>query len=286
MTRLIRLAGGGYWTPFYIHAMPTFLTSDGICLSYLIEGEGAPLLLLNGMFGDRAFWEPVTKHLREHRQCILLDHRGIGESERWVGAYSYELYARDAVELLDHLGLACAPVVGLCHGGMVGAVMALHHPNRISGLVAHGTRLLESAKTRVYDRFRRRLLDVGGVGLMMSAQMGLIFGESAMLEVEPYLGKMEDNSFNRLTAESAGPMLDALIEFSMSPLDIARMTVPALFLAGEEDLYVPPWLSERTARLWPGAEFEIMKNIGHIVPREAPQELADRTLEFLRKQGI
>jgi pimeloyl-ACP methyl ester carboxylesterase len=153
-------------------------------------------------------------------------------------------------------------------------------------MVAHGTRLLESAKTRVFDKFRRRLLDLGGVGLMMGTQMGLVFGEAALAEIEPYLGRMEAKSLDRLTARAAGSMLDALIGFSMSPLDVASMTIPALFLAGEEDLYVPPWLSERTANLWPGAELQVMKGIGHIVPREAPKDLAERTLAFLDKHGI
>ena len=266
--------------------MSTFLTSDGVRLAYQIDGTGHPLLLLNGLFGDRSFWEPVVENLREHRQCILLDHRGIGVSERWAGSYSYDLWARDAVEMLDHLQIAAAPVLGLCHGGMMGAVMALRHPDRITGLVAHGTRLLESAKTRVFDKFRRRLLDLGGVSLMMGTQMGLVFGEAALAEIEPYLGRMEDKTSDRLTPDSAGPMLDALIEFSMDPLDIAQMDLPALFLAGEEDLYVPPWLCERTARLWPGAVFEVMMGIGHIVPREAPKALAERTLRFLGERGI
>jgi len=266
--------------------MSGFTTSDGIRLAFRVEGEGPPLLLLNGMFGDLAFWDPVLEHLVGSRTCVFLDHRGIGESDRWVGTYSYDLWARDAVELLDHLGIPTSPVLGLCQGGMVGAVMALGHPGRISGLVAHGTRLLESAKTRVFDRFRRRLLDMGGLELMMGTQMGLVFGEAALAQIEPFLGRMEANSSARLGAETAGPMLDALIEFSMDPLDIARMDIPALFLAGEEDLYVPPWLCERTARLWPGAGFEVMMGIGHIVPREAPVALASRTLDFLRERGI
>lgn len=260
-----------------------FQTSDGIRLAFKTEGDGAPLLFLNGMFGDLAFWDPVVERLREHRHCILLDHRGIGDSERWVGGYSFDLWARDAVELLDHLGVAAAPVLGLCHGGMVGAVMAKNHPGRVSALVAHGTRLLESRKTRVFDRFRRHLLDIGGVSLMMGTQMGLVFGESILAEIEPHLGKMSDNAAFRVTPETAGPMLDALVEFEMDPLDVASMTIPALFLAGEEDLYVPPWLSQRTASLWPGAEFQVMNGVGHIVPREAPGDLADRTLGFLAR---
>jgi 3-oxoadipate enol-lactonase len=266
--------------------MSEFLTTDKIRLFYNVEGTGAPLLLLNGMFGDLAFWDPVLRNLRDHRECILLDHRGIGQSERWEGAYSYDLWARDSVELLDHLGLESVPLLGLCHGGMVGAVMASNHPGRISGMVAHGTRLLESAKTRVFDRFRRRLLDLGGVDLMMGTQMGLVFGEASLAVIEPFLDRMEARSLERLTPQTAGPMLDALIDFSMSPLEVASMTIPALFLAGEEDLYIPPWLSERTANLWPGAEFQVMKGIGHIVPREAPKDLAARTLAFLDKHGI
>ena len=266
--------------------MSQFLTSDGARLRFRIEGEGEPLLLLNGMFGDLAFWDPVLERLRDHRRCVLLDHRGIGESERWVGTYSFDLWARDAVELLDHLGIACAPVLGLCHGGMVGAVVAKNHPGRVSALVAHGTRLLESRKIRVFDRFRRQLLDIGGVGLMMGTQMGLVFGESALAEVEPHLARMSEKAVFRVGAETAGPMLDALIEFEMDPLDIARMDIPALFLAGEEDLYVPPFLCERTARLWPGAEFQVMMGVGHIVPREAPVELARLTLEFLGRNRL
>lgn len=266
--------------------MPTFASSDGVRLSYRVDGEGPHLLMLNGLFGDAAFWEPVTAGLRDHRTCVLLDHRGIGGSDRWTGSYSYDLWARDAVEMLDHLGIGSAPVLGLCHGGMVGGTMALRHPTRITGMVCHGTRLLESAKTRVYDKFRRKLLDLGGVALMMDAQMGSIFSEASLAEIEPYLGKMSSGAIERMEPVSAGLMLDALIEFSLDPLDIARMSIPALFLAGEEDLYTPPWLVERTARLWPGAVFETMPAVAHIVPREAPVGLARRTLDFLARNGI
>jgi len=266
--------------------MPDFLSSDGVRLHYKVEGTGEPLLLLNGLFGDVAFWEPVVAGLRDHRTCILHDHRGIGESEWWVGEYSYPLWARDAVEVLDHAGIEAAPVLGLCNGGMVGAQMNLLYSGRITGMVCHGTRLLESAKTRVFDGFRRRLLDVGGVELMMGAQMGLGFGEATLLQIEPHLRKMGEKALSRISAEAAGPMLDALIGFSMDPLDLAHMDTPALFLAGEEDLYSPPWMVERTAALWPGAKFEIMRGVGHIVPREAPAELARRTLGFLEERGL
>ena len=44
--------------------MPGFSTSDGIRLAYRIEGSGPPFLLLNGMFGDLAFWDPVVERLQ------------------------------------------------------------------------------------------------------------------------------------------------------------------------------------------------------------------------------
>ena len=266
--------------------MPDILSSDGVRLHYRVEGTGAPLLLLNGLFGDSAFWDPVVEHLRGHRTCILHDHRGIGDSEWWPGPHSYPLWARDAVEVLDAAGFPRAPVLGLCNGGMVGAEMALGHPGRITGLVAHGTRLLESAKLRVFDRFRLKLLEIGGVELMMGAQMGLGFGEAALQQVEPHVARMAEKAISRISPQAAGSMLEALAAYSMSPLDVARMGIPALFLAGEEDLYVPPWLVERTARLWPGAEFGVMKGVGHIVPREAPEDLARRTLDFLGRSGL
>ncbi|MCB9497360.1 MAG: alpha/beta fold hydrolase [Fibrobacteria bacterium] len=266
--------------------MPTFSSSDGIRLAYSLEGEGEPLLLLNGLFGDREFWDPVSSLLAPRRRCILLDHRGIGGSDRPAGPYSFSLWARDAVELLDHLGISSAPVLGLCHGGMVGAVIALEHPSRIRGLVCHGTRLLESAKLRVFDNLRRNLLALGGLELLMSAQMGLIFGERSLSEIEPYLGKMSAGAHRRTTPEAAEGMLEALVEFALAESQLAGLDLPALFLAGEEDLYVAPWMCRRTAQAWPRAEFDILPEVGHIVPREAPSELARRTLDFLDRKGI
>lgn len=266
--------------------MPTFETSDGVRLHFALRGDGPPMLLLNGMFGDQAFWEPVSDPLSRTRRCILLDHRGIGASERWVGTYSYEMWAREAVECLDHLGIGSCPVLGLCHGGMVAAVMALSHPGRITGLVTHGTRLLESPKTRVYDRFRRKLLELGGVELVMEAQMSGIFGEATLAEAEPHLGKMVASAPTRMSPESSGPMLEALADFHLSPESLAKAQIPALFLSGEEDLYVPPWLARRTAQAWPGAEHLEIAGIGHIIPREAPQRLVELTEEFLARHGL
>lgn len=266
--------------------MPTFETSDGVHLHYVLQGEGPPLLFLNGLFGELAFWESVSEPLSHSRSCILLDHRGIGASEHWVGAHSYELWAREAVECLDHLGVSACPVLGLCHGGMVGAKIALSHPGRITGLVTHGTRLLESPKTRVYDRFRRKLLDLGGVELVMEAQMASIFGESVLAELEPYLGKMVANAPSRMSPESSGLMLDALADFHLDPHALAGLDLPALFLAGEEDLYVPPWLARRTAQAWPGAEYLEIAGIGHIIPREAPQAMVEEVLAFLSRHSL
>jgi pimeloyl-ACP methyl ester carboxylesterase len=265
--------------------MPSFPTSDGVRLHYSIRGRGPDLLLLNGLFGDQEFWEPVAEPLSAHRRCILLDHRGIGASERWTGDYSYGLWARDAVELLDRLGIPACPVLGLCHGGMTAAAMAISRPGRVTGLVAHGTRLLESPKTRVYDRFRHRLLGIGGVELVMDAQMGAIFGETVLREVEPYLGRMSGKAHLRMDRESSLKMLEALCSFHLAPEELTSR-VPALFLAGEEDLYVPPWLVRRTAAAWPGSEFLELPGIGHIVPREAPGEMVRLTLDFLERHGI
>lgn len=238
------------------------------------------------MFGDIEFWQPVVDRLAPHRRCLLLDHRGIGQSERWTGTYTYERWALDVVEFLDHLDLGTAPVLGLCQGGMVGAVMARDHAARISGLVAFGTRLLESAKVRVWDRFRSKLLSLGGVELLMASQMGQVFGEAILTQIEPHLDRMASKAVQRMDVPSAAKMLEALADFSMDPLEIASMTKPALFLAGEEDLYVPPFLARKTASLWPQSEFVVLAGVGHIVPREAPEEFARLTLSFLERHQL
>ena len=114
--------------------MIPFTTADGTTIAYDDRGTGLPVLCLPGLtrtMGDFAY---VMPHLPPCR-LIRMDYRGRGDSG-WSGAATYSVpqEARDAVALLDHLGVAQAAVIGTSRGGLIGMLLAALARDRLLGL--------------------------------------------------------------------------------------------------------------------------------------------------------
>ncbi|SFZ83416.1 Pimeloyl-ACP methyl ester carboxylesterase [Devosia enhydra] len=123
--------------------MPEF-SSQGIAIAYEVHGEGRPILLIHGFASSAEVnWVAtgwVDTLLKAGYQAIALDNRGHGRSRK---LYDPQLYfaremARDAVRLLDHLGIKRLPVIGYSMGARIAAFLALDHPERVEALVLGG----------------------------------------------------------------------------------------------------------------------------------------------------
>ncbi len=114
--------------------MPCFTTSDGLSLYYTDQGEGLPLLCLAGLTRDGRDFEFVAPHLAGLR-LITLDYRGRGQSD-WGDPSTYQIpvEGRDATELLDHLGIDKAAVLGTSRGGLIAMVLAATAKDRLLGV--------------------------------------------------------------------------------------------------------------------------------------------------------
>ena len=85
-------------------------------LNYAERGEGDPILFIPGLMGLLDAWDFQIPHFSRDYRCISFDHRGSGESDKPENAYSTELIARDAIGLLDALGIETAHVAGTSTG--------------------------------------------------------------------------------------------------------------------------------------------------------------------------
>jgi len=115
--------------------MPRFKTSDGLSLFFEDEGTGLPLLCLSGLTRDSRDFEYVMPHLKGCR-VIRLDYRGRGQSD-WAedfSTYTILREAQDAVELLDHLGLEKAAILGTSRGGLISMGLAATLKTRLLGV--------------------------------------------------------------------------------------------------------------------------------------------------------
>ncbi|MCM2563894.1 alpha/beta hydrolase [Lutimaribacter sp. EGI FJ00015] len=114
--------------------MSDFTTSDGLRLHYEDEGTGLPLLCLPGLTRNARDFDFVAPHLG-HARLIRMDYRGRGQSE-WADPATYTVpqEARDALELLDHLGIEKAAVLGTSRGGIIAMMLAATAHDRLLGV--------------------------------------------------------------------------------------------------------------------------------------------------------
>jgi pimeloyl-ACP methyl ester carboxylesterase len=114
-----------------------FSTSDGLSLVYDDRGAGHPLLCLAGLTRNMADFEPVMEHFADRVRVIRLDARGRGLSDHdpdWRG-YAIPREAQDVLDLMDHLGLERASILGTSRGGLLALTLAASHPERLGGAV-------------------------------------------------------------------------------------------------------------------------------------------------------
>ena len=130
-----------------------FTTSDGTRLAYDDQGAGLPLLCLPGLTRTMADFDYLIPHLPPLR-LIRMDYRGRGASQ-WTGAASYTVpqEGKDALELLDHLGLPKAAILGTSRGGLIGLLLAAVAHDRLLGLCLNdvGPEIHRPGLERIFD---------------------------------------------------------------------------------------------------------------------------------------
>ncbi|WP_304614781.1 alpha/beta fold hydrolase [Paracoccus sp. (in: a-proteobacteria)] len=133
--------------------MAVFTAGDGARIAFSDQGTGLPVLCLAGLTRSMSDFDYVAPHLTGVR-LIRMDYRGRGASE-WTGAETYTVprEARDVIDLLDHLGIDRAAVLGTSRGGLVGMVLAATAHDRLSGLCLNdvGPEIARAGLERIFD---------------------------------------------------------------------------------------------------------------------------------------
>ena len=119
-------------------------------------GAGVPVLLLHGLASSRRFWDLVVRGL-VGLPVVALDQRGHGDSGRPAGPYDGAAVARDALTVLDALGLSRVVVVGHSWGAGTALRLASTAPERVLAVVAldggfHSARDLATTRDEVRAR--------------------------------------------------------------------------------------------------------------------------------------
>jgi len=117
--------------------MRSFTSSDGLTLAFRDEGTGVPVLCLAGLTRNSSDFDDLAHQIGSEARLIRLDYRGRGASDfdPTYQNYTVPVEARDALELLDYLGIPKAVIVGTSRGGLISMILAASAKDRLLGVV-------------------------------------------------------------------------------------------------------------------------------------------------------
>ena len=223
------------------------LDVHGLRIAIRVQGEGDPLLLMNGMTRPLQSWEPLTREL-SGRTVVSFDAPGVGASPTPVLPLSIPALAALAAAVLDAVGLEDADVLGYSHGGAVAQQIAVDLPGRVRRLVLAATSCGMGATPGSGRAGLRGLGPPGGAEPWPRPDaMGLLWHSLAF------------------SNWSSIPFLGAI-------------AAPTLVVCGTYDRIVPPANSRVLARRIPGASL-VMLPAGHDLQRPNPAKALAGALE-------
>jgi pimeloyl-ACP methyl ester carboxylesterase len=147
-------------------ALPSPTTSgtaqvNGVRIWYAVFGRGQPVVLLHGGLANSNYWGRLVPALSSDYQVVVIDSRGHGRSTRNVEPLGYDLMASDVLAVMDVLKLEKAAVVGWSDGAIIGLDIAIHHPERLTGLFAFAANsdpsgVADISQSPVFDAYLER----------------------------------------------------------------------------------------------------------------------------------
>jgi pimeloyl-ACP methyl ester carboxylesterase len=114
---------------------------NGINMYYEIYGQGEPVVCIHAGGGSVADCKPQIEYFSQHYKVIAADSRGQGKSELNADFLTYRQIADDWAELLNQLRIDSACVEGYSDGGIIGLLLAVHHPAKVKKLAAMGANI-------------------------------------------------------------------------------------------------------------------------------------------------
>ena len=247
-------------------------SSSGVDIAFAEFGAGPPILLIHGFGSNHAVnWQStgwIHTLTEAGRRVIAMDVRGHGESAKLYdpAAYRPALMAEDAANLLAHLGIRSADVMGYSMGGRIAALLAIDHAQRVHSLV------------------------IGGMGDALVEGIG---GEEeivAALEAPTLEDAVGDTGRGyRKFAEQTRSDRHALAACIMgqretiAPEQLATIRAPTLVAVGEKDKVAGS--AAALAALIPGAQAFTIPNRDHMLST-GDKAFKARVLAFLGEHGL
>jgi len=254
------------------------IQSDGCQLNAQVEGpERAPVLMLcNSLGTDLHMWDDQVKAITERFRLVRYDRRGHGRSGAPKGPYTMEMLGRDALAVMDGVGVQKVNWCGLSMGGMVGMWLGANAPQRIDRLVLSNTSAHMADKQVWNDRIKT--VRAGGLATIADGTMERWFTKGFRERAPQAIARMKEMML-KTPLEGYIGCGEAVRDMDHREI-IRKIAAPTLVIAGRHDPATTVEAGEFLRDRIPGAQLAVL-DAAHIANVEQPQAYTDTLLKFL-----
>ncbi|MFO7575823.1 MAG: alpha/beta fold hydrolase [Bacteroidales bacterium] len=260
-------------------------------LFYRKYGEGPPLIILHGLYGDSSNWVTIARHLEKNYTVFVPDMRNHGNSPH-SQVHDYMAMSSDIAEFIEKKSMSKVSLLGHSMGGKTAMTFSAKNPDKVASLIiADISPFIRSDQSDKIPRFHQKVL-----GTLLNTDISSYSGRAEIEEIIAEmigdtrtasfllknLYRMENGRYGwRLNARSLYDNLNKLM--GTIPADISRTVTgfPVLFIKGSESGYLPESHFPMITDLFPAAEFKIIEGAGHWLHAEKPEEFSETVLSFL-----
>lgn len=249
--------------------------------SYRVVGQGQPVVLIHGVGLNKTMWGGQVVGLAPQFQVIAYDMLGHGDSPRPAADVGLADYASQLHELLEHLQLAKAVIVGFSMGGLVARAFALDYPQQTTALVVLNSVFERSAEQRA--------------GVLARASQAAEYGPDA--NAEAALSRWFSAEYRAanpaqveairqtLSSNDAEGYLTTYRLFASQDMygadRLGSIQVPTLVATGELDAGSTPQMALQLAQRIAGGRSVVLAEQRHMMPVESPRLVNRMLLQFL-----
>ena len=256
-------------------------------------GKGPPLIILHGLYGSSDNWMTIARNISTYFTVYLPDQRNHGMSPH-DDVHDYPSMVNDLYELAAYYKLRSFFLAGHSMGGKTALEFAVKWPSMINGLVILDISPFTDENPTSFSRKKhinmlRSIIetDISEVKTRKEIEEKLadnILTGHERIAIMKNIKREPDKTFSwKINAFSLMKNLDYILE-GMNRNEISDLTVtgfPVVFLKGEKSDYLNPDDYSDILRLFPAAEFRIIKNAGHWVHTDNPEAVTNALIGLL-----
>jgi esterase len=262
-------------------------------LFYRKYGAGPPLIILHGLMGSSDNWVSIAKRISTSFTVYLPDMRNHGLSP-YNDINDYDSISTDLLEFTDEHELGKFFLAGHSMGGKASVHFTLKYPGKIAGLLVADISPFRTANTisKEFDQGLKLLriileTDVSGAESRNDIE-ALLAGKVPSVKFRAFIMKnlrrTPNNKFEwKINANALMRNIEEIMDGL--PHETGLNTVisgfPVIFLKGEKSGYLPSGDWDYIVRIFPGAVLKIIKNSGHWIHADNPEEVSGALLSLL-----